>query len=138
VTPAELREASEAEVRGYRELLDAYVETATVLADADADPSRLLGAGARAETALEALRDLGARLGPERLSGAPVSDDVRALWREAGTLATRAALANARLIEHATACRAAVAGRLAALGAGRRALAAYRPVAPDVAPGERV
>jgi hypothetical protein len=137
VTPAELHAASEAEVRGYRELLDAYVETARALADPGADPGRLLGAGARADAALGALRELGARLGPERLIGAPVADDVRALWREAGALATRAALANARLIEHASACRAAVGGRLAALGAGRRALAAYRPVAADVAPGER-
>jgi hypothetical protein len=137
VTPDELRRASEAEVAGYRNLLAAYVETATVLADADAEPGRLLGASARAETALAALRQLGARLGPERLSGAAVPEDVRALWREAGDLATRAALANARLIEHATACRTRVAGRLASLGAGRRALAAYRPVAPDGPAGER-
>lgn len=137
MTPAELREASEAEVRGYRELLDAYLETAAALGDADADPARLVAAGTRADAALAALRALAARLGPERLSGAPVADEVRALWREAGALATRAALANARLLEHAAACRAAVAGRLAALGAGRRALAAYRPAAPEAAAGGR-
>jgi hypothetical protein len=137
MTADELRHASEGEVAAYRELLAAYVETATVLAETDAEPSRLLGASARAETALAALRELAARLGPERVSGAPVPDDVRALWREAGALATRAALANGRLIEHTTACRSRVGGRLATLGAGRRALAAYRPPVSEAPAGER-
>jgi hypothetical protein len=126
---AVLLAASRREHALFEELLGAYAAIGGLLADDDApvDPGAVAAENARAERTTGELRALAASLAPHRLTGASVPSAVRELWRASAALAARAAQANAALTERARARQAAVAAQLAAVRAGRRGLAAYRP-----------
>ena len=125
----DLLEASRREHALYRELVAAYRSLANALADptVPVDPAWLSGRRRDADLAVDALRALAAALAPHRLTGAPVSADVREFWTASAVLAADARTANAEAIRLARERRAAIAARLARVGAGRRALAGYRP-----------
>jgi len=128
VTTTELQAASEEEVRRYRALVAAYEAMLALVSDeGPLAVAGLTAAGAAADAALATLREVTAKLGPERLATRVAPPPVTALWREAAAFAARAAELNAALAAATAARRDAVAGRLATLAAGRRALAAYRP-----------
>ncbi|MGH7893715.1 MAG: hypothetical protein ACREQL_03555 [Candidatus Binatia bacterium] len=128
MTAAELLAASQREVRGYRTLVAAYEAMARAVAEGvGLDVPPLADVGMAVDAALVALRETTATLGPERLAARVVPHEVTGLWREAAALAARAAELNAALAAATEARAEPVAGRLATLAAGRRALAGYRP-----------
>ena len=129
--PPALTEASRREHALYRELADAYAALASVFGDAGAvDVERMAAADARADAAAAALRATAAALAPYRLTGASVSEDMRALWRSTARLAAEVARAHADLVALADARRTDVVSRLGELAAGRCGLTAYRPGRP--------
>jgi hypothetical protein len=129
MTEAEVEHASGAELACYRELAAAYAAMAAALADehTPVPADALAAAQARADAASVELRRLATSLAPHRLGGEPVPSRVQALWQASAALAAEAALANAALVRAARARQTVVAGQLARLGTGRRALGAYRP-----------
>ena len=134
----QLLRASARERALYGELGAVYRDLAGALAvrEAAADPAWLASRNDHAEQVTHELREIGAVLAPARLDGAPVPPAVQDLWRESATLAADAARENARLADLALERRADIGMRLARLGAGRRALARYRPADPTT-PGRR-
>jgi hypothetical protein len=136
MTPAEIERASAAELASYRELARAYVAMA---AGGGAHAAPLSAAQAQADAASIELRRLATLLAPQRLGGEPVPARIQALWQASALLAADAAEANAALVRAARARQTAIAGRLAQLGTGRRALRGYRPATPaSVGAGIRV
>jgi hypothetical protein len=134
----ELLAASQREEALYRELTALYGTLAGALGAAapSAAPEWLATVGARAEETTAALRQLAAVLAPARAAGvAPAA--AHAAWRASAALAREATRGAAEVTALARACQAQLASRLATLGHGRRALAAYRPAAgADPRPGQ--
>jgi len=124
----ELTRASRREHALYGELGAVYRGILEALTDerAPVDPARLASETARAEAATRALAVLDSVLAPLRRAGrAPA--EVLALWQASAALAAEAAVTNRELLSAARARQARIATRCAALGAGRQALAGYRP-----------
>ncbi|HZP41155.1 MAG TPA: hypothetical protein VFD84_06550 [Candidatus Binatia bacterium] len=130
--------ASREERALYAELLAVYRELVAALADParPLDHGWLAGRHAAAETLTARLRAVATELAPHRLSGAPVAAEVAELWRGSAALAAEAARVNAEATALARARQTALLARLAALDAGRRALAGYRPAAAAVRAGQ--
>jgi len=120
---------SQRELALYEELLASYRALAGALGDetSPVDPAWVTARHAETERAVAALRDLAAELGPERLGGEPVPPEIASVWRASAELAAEAARLNAEIRARAVARQAAVAAQRTRLGAGRRALAGYRP-----------
>src|SRR5439155_18859765 len=116
---AAIVEASRREHALYGELVDVYASLGRALAGDAHDPESIAVDDGRAEAATDALRVVTASLAPLRLSGAPVSEEARALWRDSARLAAEAARANAALAALVEARRSDAAARLAQLAAGR-------------------
>lgn len=128
-TPGALHEASTRELALWRELVAAYGDLEALLAEPDAlaDPIHVGQSRERAERCTAELQALRAVLGPWRVDGTPVPNEVRALWRASSELAAEAATLNARLVERARARQSAMVARLRTLDSGRRGLSGYRP-----------
>ena len=124
----ELTRASRREHALYGELAAVYRGILEALTDerTPVDPVRLAPEAARAEAATAALASLGAALAPSRRESRAPSEVV-ALWQASAALAAEAAATNRSLVRAARARQARIAARCAALGAGRHALAGYRP-----------
>jgi hypothetical protein len=128
---ADLLRASREEQALYEALGAVYGELATVLGDerAQVDPVQVAALEARAEEVCRGLQALAAALAPHRLGADAVPADVQELWRGSAALAAEAAQANVALRDLARRHQERVMARLAAVRAGRRALAGYRPAA---------
>jgi hypothetical protein len=125
--------ASRREHELYGELVAVYRALADGLRDEGSalDPMWLTEQDARAEALATALAALAAALAPRRLTGAAVAPEARALWRASAALAAAALAANAEVAALAAARRGGLAAHLARLGAARRGLAGYRPIAAE-------
>lgn len=133
MTAVELVATSERELACCRAIVAAYETLAALVGGAgELDAMGVAAAVAAADAALDELRAISATLGPERAAATVVPEvAARGRW-DAAMLAARAAELNRALACEADRRRRVAAGRLASLGAGRRALAAYRAArAPD-------
>ena len=115
----------------YRGMLEALTDER-----APVDLHRLAADGARADAVVGELAPLEAALAPVRRAR-DGDAGVVALWRASAVLAAEAAMMNRELVGAARARQTRIAGRSAALRAGRQALTGYRPAGASAAAVDR-